>query len=50
MLLQLLHSGVLAAQKAVIFGSFTGGTPNDYDVGYDLPQVLIICASSSLYR
>ncbi|HBT5190639.1 TPA: muramoyltetrapeptide carboxypeptidase, partial [Klebsiella quasipneumoniae] len=39
MLLQLLHSGVLAAQKAVIFGSFTGGTPNDYDVGYDLPQV-----------
>ncbi len=23
MLLQLLHSGVLAAQKAVIFGSFT---------------------------
>ena len=39
MLLQLLHSGVLAAQKAVIFGSFTGGAPNDYDVGYDLPQV-----------
>lgn len=31
MLLQLLHSGVLAAQKAVIFGSFTGSAPNDYD-------------------
>ena len=39
MLLQLLHSGVLAAQKAVIFGSFTGSAPNDYDAGYDLPQV-----------
>ena len=39
MLLQLLHSGVLAAQKAVIFGSFTGSSPNDYDAGYDLPQV-----------
>ncbi|MCU8669894.1 muramoyltetrapeptide carboxypeptidase, partial [Klebsiella pneumoniae] len=37
MLLQLLHSGVLAAQKAVIFGSFTGSAPNDYDAGYDLP-------------
>ncbi len=36
---QLLHSGVLAAQKAVIFGSFTGSAPNDYDAGYDLPQV-----------
>ncbi|EPD0172842.1 muramoyltetrapeptide carboxypeptidase [Klebsiella variicola] len=39
MLLQLLHSGALAAQKAVIFGSFTGSAPNDYDAGYDLPQV-----------
>ena len=39
MLLQLLHSGVLAAQRAVIFGSFTGSAPNDYDAGYDLPQV-----------
>lgn len=39
MLLQLLHSGVLAAQKAVIFGSFTGSAPNGYDAGYDLPQV-----------
>ena len=39
MLLQLLHSGVLAAQKAVMFGSFTGSAPNDYDAGYDLPQV-----------
>ena len=25
--------------KAVIFGSFTGSAPNDYDAGYDLPQV-----------
>ncbi len=39
MRLQLVHSGVRAAQKAVIFGSFTGSAPNDYDAGYDLPQV-----------
>ena len=41
MLLQLLHSGVLAAQKAVIFGSFTGSAPNDYDAGYDLSLIHI---------
>ena len=23
----------------MIFGSFTGSAPNDYDAGYDLPQV-----------
>ncbi|WP_434669529.1 muramoyltetrapeptide carboxypeptidase [Klebsiella sp. B345] len=39
MLLQLLHSGVLARQRAVILGSFSGANPNDYDAGYDLPVV-----------
>ncbi len=46
MLLQLLHSGVLAAQKAVIFGSFTGSAPNDYDAGTICRRSLITCASS----
>ncbi len=48
MLLQLLHSGVLAAQKAVIFGSFTGSAPNDYDADTICRRFLIICANSSL--
>lgn len=39
MLLQLLHSGVLARQRALILGSFSGANPNDYDAGYDLPAV-----------
>ncbi|MRT50829.1 MULTISPECIES: muramoyltetrapeptide carboxypeptidase [unclassified Raoultella] len=39
MLLQLLHSGVLARQQALILGSFSGANPNDYDAGYDLPAV-----------
>lgn len=36
MLLQLLHAGILPRQRALILGSFTGATPNDYDAGYDL--------------
>ncbi len=36
MLLQLLHSGVLARQNALILGSFSGSEPNDYDAGYTL--------------
>lgn len=39
MLLQLLNSGILANQRAIVLGSFTGAQPNDYDAGYDLPQV-----------
>lgn len=36
MLLQLLYAGILPRQKAIVLGSFTGATPNDYDAGYDL--------------
>lgn len=36
MLLQLLHSGILARQKALVLGSFTHAQPNDYDAGYNL--------------
>ncbi|WLI75999.1 muramoyltetrapeptide carboxypeptidase [Kosakonia sp. H02] len=36
MLLQLLHSGVLAQQRALILGSFSHAQPNDYDAGYTL--------------
>ncbi len=39
MLLQLLNSGILARQRAIVLGSFTGAQPNDYDDGYDLPTV-----------
>lgn len=39
MLLQLFNSGILANQRAIVLGSFTGARPNDYDAGYDLPQV-----------
>ncbi|WP_434640275.1 muramoyltetrapeptide carboxypeptidase [Klebsiella sp. I138] len=39
MLLQLLNSGILAQQRAIVLGSFTGANPNDYDAGYDLPMV-----------
>ena len=39
MLLQLLNSGILARQRAIILGSFTGANANDYDAGYDLPMV-----------
>lgn len=30
MLLQLYHAGILPRQKAIILGSFSGSTPNDY--------------------
>lgn len=36
MLLQLYHAGILPRQKAIILGSFSGSTPNDYDAGYNL--------------
>ena len=35
MLLQLLHAGILARQKAVILGDFSGYRLSDYDNGYD---------------
>ncbi|EJA7634256.1 muramoyltetrapeptide carboxypeptidase [Escherichia coli] len=39
MLLQLYHAGILLRQKAIILGSFSGSTPNDYDAGYNLESV-----------
>lgn len=39
MLLQLYHAGILAQQNAIILGSFSGSTPNDYDAGYSLDSV-----------
>ncbi len=32
----LYHAGILPRQKAIILGSFSGSTPNDYDAGYNL--------------
>lgn len=39
MLLLLYHAGILPRQKAIILGSFSGSTPNDYDAGYNLESV-----------
>lgn len=39
MLLQFYYAGILLRQKAIIFGSFSGSTFNDYDVGYNLELV-----------
>ncbi|MGK9172966.1 muramoyltetrapeptide carboxypeptidase [Yokenella regensburgei] len=36
MVMQLLHAGVLARQKALILGSFSGVRPNEYDADYTL--------------
>lgn len=40
MMLQLLHAGVLARQKAVVFGDFSGYRLSDYDNGYDFGAML----------
>lgn len=40
MLLQLLHAGVLARQKALILGSFSHAGANDYDAGYNLSRMV----------
>jgi muramoyltetrapeptide carboxypeptidase len=40
MLTQLLHAGVLARQKAVIFGQFTGFKAVPHDKGFKLPTVV----------
>jgi len=39
MLLQLAQSGILARQKAIVTGSFTGAKLTDYDHGYDFDSV-----------
>lgn len=39
-LLQLRQAGVLQAQKAVLLGAFTGGTPSPLDRGYSLRSAL----------
>jgi len=39
-LTQLLHAGVLARQKAILFGQFTGYTLNAHDRGYKLQSVI----------
>lgn len=40
MLLQLMHAGILSRQRAIILGSFSGATPNDYDAGYTLETMI----------
>jgi len=40
MLHQLLHAGVLARQRAVLFGAFTEYQLNANDAGYDLPAAI----------
>lgn len=40
MLLQLLHAGILSRQRAIVLGSFSGATPNDYDAGYTLDTMV----------
>ncbi|WXN90806.1 muramoyltetrapeptide carboxypeptidase [Escherichia coli] len=44
MLLQLYHAGILPRQKAIILGSFSGSTPNDYDAGYNLESSVRVFA------
>ena len=39
MLLQLVDAGILNRQSAIVLGSFSGSTPNEYDAGYDLNTV-----------
>ena len=39
MLLQLHYSGILARQRAIVTGSFSGTTLADYDNGYDFASV-----------
>lgn len=40
MLIQLLHAGVLARQKAIVLGRFTNYRLAPHDNGYDLPSVV----------
>lgn len=45
MLLQLLHAGVLAQQRAIILGDFSGYRVTDYDRGYDFAAMLAFIRS-----
>ncbi|MGV8900402.1 MAG: muramoyltetrapeptide carboxypeptidase [Burkholderiaceae bacterium] len=45
LLLQLLHAGVLAQQKAIILGDFSGYRVTDYDRGYDFDAMLAFMRS-----
>lgn len=47
MLLQLLYSGILARQRAIVIGSFTGATLSDYDAGYDFDSVWSLISQQS---
>lgn len=40
MLMQLVHTGILAQQQALILGSFSNSQPNDYDAGYTINSVV----------
>ena len=46
MLLQLLHAGVLAKQKAILLGDFSGYRLSEYDRGYDSQEMLPYTARS----
>lgn len=50
MLLQLYHAGILPRQKAIILGSFSGSTPNDYDAGYNLESVYAFCVPACRFH
>ncbi|WP_025915464.1 muramoyltetrapeptide carboxypeptidase [Herminiimonas sp. CN] len=45
MLLQLLHAGVLAQQRAILLGDFSGYRVTDYDRGYDFNAMLAFIRS-----
>ena len=42
------HAGILPRQKAIILGSFSGSTPNDYDAGYNLSQYAFLRSRLSI--
>lgn len=50
MLLQLYHAGILPRQKAIILGSFSGSTPNDYDAGYSTESVYAFCVPACRFH
>ncbi|EFS3217602.1 muramoyltetrapeptide carboxypeptidase [Salmonella enterica] len=45
MLLQLEYAGILNRQSAIVLGSFSGATPNEYDAGYSLESVYVFLRS-----
>lgn len=46
MLLQLAQTGILATQKAIVLGEFTGFRKTDYDQGFDLDAVFSFLAKA----